>query len=703
MRPRNASVQPTRTNAEWEALIGGRLFNRIGAAAIVIGMGFFLKYAFDNDLVSEPLRVLLGIGLGAGLVAVAERFRAKSLHIFAQGLLGAGIGVLYLSVYAAYDFYSLVSVAQAFGGMIAVTVVGFIFALRFNAFAVALLAWFGGYLTPLLIHSPQPNPAGLFVYLAILSAGMLALVLRRDDWFALKPLSFCAAYLIGFFWYLNAYTTLEHFGLALSFAALFWAMFFGVDFYRALSGRSLNDVVWRRIDSLLNSSVSYAALFALVDDARPDWMPICSLLYGGAYFMAAQVLSRSRPDFTFAFMRYTLTAIAQLTFAVAQAFDGEWTIIGWSVEFAFLVWAGLRWNRPFVSVAGMVVSAMAFPYLLFWQFTSGLVTAVRVFLQTGDSFSLAETLWLPLGMYLVGGAALLSAALLFPRILERLPRLAALISFNIYHVAWVAVVASGISFALGYLFSFERSFALVRGEYRQFYIAVTTMATLALALAAVARLRSWVEVAWLGWGIGALAAFGAVARGFVYEPSVEWAFALNIRVAGLTTLLVVSFALLRLYAPPKAVLGAQFQPFVHLFWGACAFALVFSMLSGETSDAFHSQIIRLYASPAYIKANAGIARKIADLENAKQLALSLVWLLYATALMAFGFARRLRAARLAALGLAAAAILKIFLYDLSYLTTPYRIGSFIGLGVILMLVSYLYQRFKERLFGEATE
>jgi uncharacterized membrane protein len=703
VRPKSAPASSARTNAEWEALIGGRLFNRIGAAAIVIGMGFFLKYAFDNELISEPLRVLLGVILGAGLIAVAERWKAKDLRVFAQGLLGAGIGVLYLSVYAAYNFYALAPVGQAFAGMIAVTVVGFTFALRFNSFAVALLAWFGGYLTPLLIHSPQPNPLGLFAYLAILSAGMLALVFRRDDWFKLKPLSFCAAYLISFFWYINAYTTLEHFGLTLFFAVLLWAMFFAADFYRALSGRSLADKTWKRLDSLLNSGVSYAALFALVDDVYPDWMPLCSFLYGGAYFLASRILLRKRPDHTFGFMRYTLTAITQLTFVIAQALDGEWAIIGWSAEFAFLAWAGLRWNRPFVSVAGMIISAITLPYLLFWQGFSGLITTMSILLHSADSFSLAETLWLPMTMYLAGGAALLWTALLFPRIVEGLPRLSALRSFNIYHIAWVLTAVAGLSFALGYLFSFERSFGLVRGEYRQFYIAVTTMATLALVLAWVARRRAWREIAWLGWGIGALAAVAAVWRGFVYEPSAEWVFALNIRAVGIASILLIALALLRLYAPPGAALNQRFQPFVRNFWGACAFALVFALLSGETSDAFHSQIMRLYDLPAYLQANDSIMQKIADLENAKQLALSLAWLLYASALMAFGFARRLRAARLAALGLAAAAILKIFLYDLSYLRTPYRIGSFIGLGVILMLTSYLYQRFKDRIFEEAVE
>jgi uncharacterized membrane protein len=79
----------------------------------------------------------------------------------------------------------------------------------------------------------------------------------------------------------------------------------------------------------------------------------------------------------------------------------------------------------------------------------------------------------------------------------------------------------------------------------------------------------------------------------------------------------------------------------------------------------------------------------------------LVWLVYAAALMVGGFVRRVRVLRLAALGLAGVSVLKIFLYDLSFLTTPYRIGSFIGLGVMLLLVSYLYQRFKDRLLDDA--
>ena len=56
--------------------------NRIGALALVIGLGYFLKYAFDNDLISETVRVLIGISIGIILIAGGIRFYQKDFKIF---------------------------------------------------------------------------------------------------------------------------------------------------------------------------------------------------------------------------------------------------------------------------------------------------------------------------------------------------------------------------------------------------------------------------------------------------------------------------------------------------------------------------------------------------------------------------------------------------------------------------------------------
>src|SRR4030042_2046308 len=115
----------SRTREEWEALIGGKLLNRIGALALIIGIGFFLKYAFDKHWLTETMRVLIGIVIGTVLLWVGSRSYKKELRIFAQGLIGAGISILYLSVYASFNFYHLVPQVIAFLMMSVVTVITF--------------------------------------------------------------------------------------------------------------------------------------------------------------------------------------------------------------------------------------------------------------------------------------------------------------------------------------------------------------------------------------------------------------------------------------------------------------------------------------------------------------------------------------------------------------------------------------------------
>ena len=77
-------------------------------------MGFFLKYAFDNNWITETMRVVIGVVIGAGLVLMASWAHRKGLEVFSQGLVGAGISVLYLSVYASFSYYHLVPQVVAF-------------------------------------------------------------------------------------------------------------------------------------------------------------------------------------------------------------------------------------------------------------------------------------------------------------------------------------------------------------------------------------------------------------------------------------------------------------------------------------------------------------------------------------------------------------------------------------------------------------
>ncbi len=178
-RPEPVPEPTSRTREEWEALIGGKLLNRIGALALIIGVGFFLKHAIDNEWINEVTRVLMGAAVGLACLFGADRARTKGYQIFSQGLVGAGLAILYLSVYASFNFYQLVPLPVAFGLMGVVTVIAFLEAFRNDSLAVSILACMGGLLTPVMLSTPEPNEVGLFAYLLALNLGVVLIIVSK--------------------------------------------------------------------------------------------------------------------------------------------------------------------------------------------------------------------------------------------------------------------------------------------------------------------------------------------------------------------------------------------------------------------------------------------------------------------------------------------------------------------------------------------
>jgi uncharacterized membrane protein len=121
---------------------------------------------------------------------------------------------------------------------------------------------------------------------------------------------------------------------------------------------------------------------------------------------------------------------------------------------------------------------------------------------------------------------------------------------------------------------------------------------------------------------------------------------------------------------------------------------VFVLLTGETRDFFQKDIAA--ASPQ----SSGSALILGRLNNLQQMSLSGVWLLYSAVMMAAGLWRKNRGVRVGAIVLFGISILKIFIYDLSSLETLYRIFSFLALGVILIAVSFAYQKYKDIIVGK---
>jgi uncharacterized membrane protein len=142
----------------------------------------------------------------------------------------------------------------------------------------------------------------------------------------------------------------------------------------------------------------------------------------------------------------------------------------------------------------------------------------------------------------------------------------------------------------------------------------------------------------------------------------------------------------------------EWMPDVHRTLRIALVLFILVLLTGETRDFFQKTLLSLRTSQDHQT----LSDEILRLENLEQLSLSGIWLMYSVVLMIVGIWRKFSGFRIASIVLFGMTILKIFTYDLSFLETLYRIFSFIGLGLILLGVSYMYQRFKHLVFADST-
>src|SRR6266487_1311405 len=204
---------PARAPINWEQFMGAKLFAWIGGLALFLGVAFFVKYSFEHNLISPELRVAIGFVVGAGLIIGGLLLKRKENAVTAQTLCATGILVLYAATFAcrAYYHFPFFGLIPTFLLMTLITAVAFLLAVRLNAMVVAVLGIAGGFLTPVLLSTGEDYPLGLFVYIALLDVGLLA-VAQRQRWNALAILGALGTALMQFAWITTFFVPEKYFG-----------------------------------------------------------------------------------------------------------------------------------------------------------------------------------------------------------------------------------------------------------------------------------------------------------------------------------------------------------------------------------------------------------------------------------------------------------------------------------------------------------
>lgn len=204
--------EPSAPAINWEQFMGVKLFAWIGGLALFLGVAFFVKYSFDNNLVPPELRVAIGFVTGLGLLVGGVIMSRKNYPTLSQTLCATGVVVLYAVTFACRSIYhfDFFGPLPTFLLMALITVTAFTIAVRLTALVVAILGMLGGFLTPMLLSTGTDNPLGLFVYIAILDTGLIFVALHRQ-WLFLPALAAAGTALMQVGWADQFFTREKYF------------------------------------------------------------------------------------------------------------------------------------------------------------------------------------------------------------------------------------------------------------------------------------------------------------------------------------------------------------------------------------------------------------------------------------------------------------------------------------------------------------
>ncbi|MBK7601348.1 MAG: DUF2339 domain-containing protein [Acidobacteria bacterium] len=666
-----------------ESLIGGTWFNRIGIFAIVLGAGYFLREAFRRGWIGPQGRVMIGIAAGLGLLFAGEKIRSRGYKNYAYGLSGGGISILYLTFFAAYDRYQLISQLMAFLLMSLVTAAAVLLAARYDALVIAIIGLLGGFLTPYMVSSGVDNQSGLFTYIALLDAGVLAVAYFKQ-WRTLNYLAFIGTIIISGGW-MDEYYAPEKLWTTIFFFTLLFLIFAVLAVFHNIVKRK--PTIAPDLGLIFsNAGFYFGTSYFLLENKYHPYLGLFAIVMSAFYLgLGYLTYTRDRED-KYLIMTFIGLAAIFLTLAIPIQLDQHWVTMSWALEGLVLTWIGLKSRSLQLRAVSAIIFFISFSHWLMFDLAESSFGYNKSFNPIFNKRALSAVI-------LAG--SLVIAAILYQKFKEQVELrerqffLAGLIVVaNLVTLIWLSsdVIDLFNKLRMGIPEGDVNAVEYLRDRYNNFEALSLTALWTTFGLSGLivgVRRRVW------GARIGGLLLLGltilkvlAVDSGHFED---KWhRLILNPTFASFLIVIAAMAVTMRLYFHNENVHKDEHR---LVFNGSMILLNVLALiaLSAESVSYFQKQID--YAKPY---------EEQRELSLAKQLTLSVIWTLYGGIMLFFGIRRVNRLLRWMGLGLLAISIVKVFLVDLSSLDTIYRIASIIVLGAMLLAVSFLYQQWQKR-------
>lgn len=641
--------------AHIEEVVGQRWMTWVGVVALFLAAGFFVKYAFDQGWITPRTRVVLGIVLGIVLLVLGDGAVRRRMRALGQGLMGGGLAVLYVSLFASFSLYDLVPQGAAFAAMVLVTAAGMTLAVLHDAMAISFLAILGGVLTPVLLSTGTDHRDALFSYLVLLDLGVLGVALFKR-WRALDVLAFVGTAALFAGWFFQFYSDPAMVPTLLWLAA-FYLVFLLLPFAHHFRHRT-EVPLERFVMALANAALAFGCADMILRAEHPHVLGFVALGMAACYIVLGAGARRRVPDDVRGVFGFTGLAVLFLTLSVPLHLKVHGITLAWAAEGPVLLYLGYRYRYRPVRIGAAVVVALAVfrVFAAHWPLHAGLFDLIW-----NKHFATAMCAPLGAAVYAVIHHRWKDESSAADRKLKLVSAIGGgLLALVILHAE------------LGQWFYYSARVYLGRCVVPLVW-AIGAMAFLGAGL----RARS-VHSRWAGLGPLTLAVILGI-RAFAWPVGEDYLLFLNSRFcAGLAVALAV-FAYSFLLRRSRDICPGREQALAQVLWWV-GLAVLLALLSAE-------------AYGYWIEA-------VADPKKAQWMALmslSVVWGAYAAAVLVMGFWRRLRPLRFAALGLFAVTALKLVAVDIAGVKQVYRIVSFFVLGLLMIGSAYLYHRVEKRL------
>lgn len=668
-RPHTPTTKPNffERNPDLEKFIGENLISKIGIGILVLAIGFFVKYAIDNNWIGEVGRVGIGLLCGGILVGLAYRLR-NGYKSFSSVLVGGGLAVFYFTITLAYHNFHLFSQSTSFIIMIVITAFAVIISLLYDRQELAIISLIGGFSSPFLVSDGSGNYQSLFIYLIILNTGLLIIAYNKA-WRLLNILAFIFTVLIFGGWLLlGADNNTVTYKNGFIYATCFYLLFFAINIAHNI--KENKKFIASDFGILLaNTSLYFSAgLYCIIYMQGEQYKGLFSSSMGIFNLAASYFLFKNRKVDTN--ILYLLIAIT-LTFISLTAplqLSGNYITLFWASETVLLFWLYQKSKISIFQLSSFIIwIAMLISLIMDWfnvyndteLFTSiifnrGFITTIYAAIASYIVFGLIKnqskehsTTWLPKNSFRITALLLLfiSGAL---EIHFQFTHYYPLTQLNLLYLLLYSIV-----FVWIFIFITNKIQSLQLGELTRFVLLSICILYYFLSISVSYNVQAMILIK--------------------HQDTLHYA-------AHWFTALFTALILYQLIFLSKNY-NEKGNSLDVLSWLLCAVMVAFLSIEIHllTNRIFYSTSNTLETiERVYLKTG-----------------LPILWGICSFIFMWFGMKHKYRPLRIISLTLFSITLLKLFLFDISNIPIAGKIAAFFSLGVLLLVVSFMYQRLKK--------